>query len=307
MNQVFSLGKLLMAGLRAGSNMLPAVLLLLSAALALPTAVGALTPPERMSPSRVEDQTFWSETLGREMPYVVYLPPGYESDPQRRFPVLYMLHGLGGDCREWRRYGLFTAATRLIEEGSIPPLIIVTPEGGRSYWADHTGSGQRFRTYVQRDLVSMIDRQYRTLAARESRAIGGVSMGGNGALQIAIHAPETFRVVGAHSVALRRWEQAAEFFKDAADFVNNDPVTLYEQNAASARSFHIWIDIGAEDRWFPAARAFHEQLQADNVPHQWTVYEGGHAASYWQSHVADYLRFYGDALVSSPPAPRVRS
>src|SRR5262249_44231385 len=69
------------------------------------------------SPSRVLEQTFWSQALGRKMPYAVYLPPGYGTSPQKRYPVLYMLHGMGGDHQEWAHRGLFAHATRLIDKG----------------------------------------------------------------------------------------------------------------------------------------------------------------------------------------------
>ena len=70
------------------------------------------------------------------MPYLVFLPPGYDSDRAARFPALYMLHGLGGDLTEWTEYRIFEEADALIRAGEIPPLLIVLPEGGQSYWVD---------------------------------------------------------------------------------------------------------------------------------------------------------------------------
>jgi len=232
------------------------------------------------------------------MPYTVYLPPGYASSPGRRYPVLYMLHGLGGDHREWAGHGLFTAAGELMQRGEISPMIIVTPEGERGYWMDHARSGSRWGTYVARDLVSTIDGTYRTVRGRAGRAIGGVSMGGHGALQLALNHPDTFGTVGAHSPALRRKEQAFDFFGDQQRFEAHDPVSLSRKDPALPRRFAVWMDIGDKDPWSPAAEAFHQQLLAQKVNHSWRILAGGHDPTYWQAHVADYLRFYGHALAS---------
>ncbi len=256
----------------------------------------ALAAPAVDSPPVVIERTFWSQALGRTMPYTVYLPQGYASHPGRRYPVLYMLHGLGGDHRQWERNGLFRAATRLVRSGAIPPIVIVTPEGERGYWVDHADNGPRYGTYVTRDLVSAVDASYRTVRNRAGRAIGGLSMGGHGALQLALNNPDEFAAIGAHSVALRKKEQAFSFFGNEQYFQAHDPVTLCAKRRAVARRFKIWIDIGDRDPWYKAAAAFHEQLDSEAIPNTWRVYPGGHDSAYWSAHVADYLRFYGQAL-----------
>ena len=207
-----------------------------------------------------------------------------------------MLHGLGGSYTTWRDYGLLAAADRLIRAGDIPPLIIVLPEGEAAYWVDHAGNGPRWGSYVARDLVAEIDARSRTAAHRHARAIGGMSMGGHGALQLALNYPGTFGVVGAHSFALRRHENAPPYFGDRSDFAQRDPATLCARFPQVARSFLLWLDIGAEDSWHSAAAAFHRQLDETGVPHQWAVWPGGHSATYWRDHAEDYLRFYGEAL-----------
>ncbi len=245
------------------------------------------------SPPAVKEESFFSAALSRDMAYAVYLPPGYAASRHHRYPVLYMLHGLGGDYGEWMRLGLFTTATALIQAGEIPPLIIVAPEGKRGYWMDHANNGPRFGTYVSEDLVATIDRLYRTIPDREARAIGGMSMGGHGALQLALNHADTFGVVGAHSVALRSYEQAFEFFGDQQYFQAHDPVSLCKKDPAKARQFAIWLDIGSQDQWLGPAEAFHEQLISQKVEHDWQVFKGGHDGAYWGAHAADYLRFYG--------------
>jgi enterochelin esterase-like enzyme len=255
----------------------------------------APTEPEPPSPSRVVEESLYSSVLGFEVRFLVYLPPGYDSDQRSRYPVLYMLHGLGGDRYQWRELGLFAAADALIAAGSIEPLIIVTPDGRSSYWVDHAGNGPKWGTFVARDLVNRIDSTYRTVANRYSRAIGGVSMGGHGALQLALTSGR-FAVVGAHSIALRSYETAFPYYGDRAYFEAHDPVSLCRKDPIRAAELTIEIDIGAEDPWRAAAAAFHDLLLSKAVAHEWRVSPGGHDANYWRAHVRDYLLFYDRAL-----------
>lgn len=249
------------------------------------------------SPQVIQRQ-LWSESLQQEMPFSVYLPEGYNEMPDERYPVLYMLHGLGGSHTDWDRTGLFAMASQMIEAGQIPPMIIVLPEGRDGYWVDHAANGPAFGSYVAKDLVKRIDSDYRTIPQRASRAIGGMSMGGHGALQLALNNPDEFAIVGAHSVALRTYEQAFSFFGDRQYFAAHDPVSL-AKNTTLAKRFTLWIDIGASDSWLNAAQAFHDQLTSEGVAHKWTVFKGGHDGLYWTQHTADYLRFYGQAFVDS--------
>jgi enterochelin esterase-like enzyme len=249
-----------------------------------------------LSGSRVESRSFFSPSLGRAMPFLIFLPPGYDSNAYARFPVLYMLHGLGGNENDWAADGLFDTARDLIDRGEIPRMIIVTPAGDRGYWMDHANKGPGFGTYVSRDLVSLVDGEYRTLPLGAFRAIGGMSMGGHGALQLALNNPGEFGVVGAHSVALRRKDQAFDFFGDKQYFEAHDPASLFQKSPTLAGGLVIWLDIGRSDGWFSAANAFHGQLQSQRIAHVWNAYEGGHDPTYWSSHVADYLRFYGRAF-----------
>src|SRR5881628_2559959 len=156
------------------------------------------------SQARIEERSFRSPTLDRTMPYFIYVPPGYDSSGQR-YPTLYMLHGLGGSNTEWKGYNLLGAADDLIKAGTIPPMLIVLPQGDQSYWFD-PANGPRWGQYAARDVVDEIDAHWRTLADRDHRAIGGLSMGAQGALQLAMLYPDVFGIVGAHSPTLRDWE-----------------------------------------------------------------------------------------------------
>lgn len=258
-----------------------------------PSTSPTSNPP---SASRTVDLGLSSASLGRTMHVAVYLPPGYDSDAERRYPVLYMLHGLGGDHSQWIHAGLLEGATRLMADGTIEPFIIVLPDGENGYWVDHADGGPRFGDYVSTDIVAMVDRQYRTLSTRDARAIGGMSMGGHGALQLGLNNPEVFRVIGAHSVALRTKEQAFAFFGDRAYFEAHDPVSILRTHPEDARELVIAIDIGDDDPWAPAAQRFHGQLQAAGLVHTWQLDDGAHDETYWRSHIEEYLRYYDQAF-----------
>ncbi|MFN8640065.1 MAG: alpha/beta hydrolase family protein, partial [Dehalococcoidia bacterium] len=259
-------------------------------------SLGSSAPSEVVSEPRTVEASFVSASLGREMAYAVFLPPGYDSKPGARYPVLYMLHGLGGDHSQWMHAGLVEQAADLMRRGEIEPFIIVLPDGESGYWMNHAGGGPRFGSYISSDLVSLIDRNYRTVGTRDGRAIGGMSMGGQGALQLALNNPDEFRTAGAHSVALRTKEQAFDFFGDRTYFEAHDPVSLVRSHPAVARRLVIAIDIGDADPWSGAAEAFHRSLTAQGIVHQWHEAPGGHDEAYWHAHVDDYLRFYSQAF-----------
>ena len=229
------------------------------------------------------------------MPYLVFLPPGYDSDRAARFPALYMLHGLGGDLTEWTEYRIFEEADALIRAGEIPPLLIVLPEGGQSYWVDHAG-GPRWGTYTARDVTAEIDGRYRTLADPDHRAVGGNSMGAHAALQLAMNFPDVFRVAGAHSPTLRGRDTLPPYFGDQAWFEAHDPATLIARRPEVARSLRVWLDIGDGDFFLAPVTELHRRLDALGIPHQFHVLPGPHEDEYWRANVGRYLRFYGEAM-----------
>ncbi|MFN8472629.1 MAG: alpha/beta hydrolase-fold protein [Anaerolineae bacterium] len=240
----------------------------------------------------VQPHVFHSESLNRDTSYYIYLPPGYQTRPDQRYPVLYMLHGMSGTNSEWLQYGLLRTADAMMRSGKIRPFIIVLPQGDKEYWVDHANNGPRWGTYVTHDVIAEIDSHYRTLADRPHRAIGGLSMGGHGAMQLAINNPDLFSVVGAHSPALRTYENTFAFFGDRAYFDAHNPLALCKKYPKVVSRFKLWVDIGQADQWAPAAQAFHEQLVQLGIPHTWHEYPGGHTGEYWGSHAGEYLQFY---------------
>jgi len=243
----------------------------------------------------VEVRTFWSTSLERTMPYRVYLPPGY-AEGTRHYPSLYLLHGMGGSDREWQDLGIASAADRLIAAGQIAPLIIVMPEGARSYWVDQASGGEQWGHYTAVDLVNEIDATYRTIERTRSRAIGGLSMGAHGALQLALNYPGEFGAVGAHSLVLRRFDSIPSYFGNATEFAARDPMQIVPARGPGSCTFALWIDIGASDPWTGLAEQFESELTDLGVRHEWHLWSGDHSGTYWSAHLDDYLRFYNASL-----------
>ncbi|HEX6293161.1 MAG TPA: alpha/beta hydrolase-fold protein, partial [Herpetosiphonaceae bacterium] len=255
--------------------------------LRLPTT----TPVAR---GRARHSSFYSAALGRAMDYWLYLPPGYASTA-RRYPVLYVLHGRGGGSGEWKDYGLFDEADRLIREKRIAPLMIVSPQGDLGYWMNHAGGGERWGDYITGDLIPHIDATYRTEAEPRHRAIGGISMGGHGALQLALNNPGLFGAVGGHSAVFRAEAEAFPFFGSGVDYQRRDPVSLV-QDLSTPVTFALWLDIGADDPWLPRTLYFHELLAQRGIAHVWHLDPGGHERGYWQRHLRAYLEWYDKGL-----------
>ncbi len=145
-------------------------------------------------------ETVASPVLGREMPYVVYLPDGY-ADSDTVFPVLYLLHGAGGDENAWSKMAdVRGKADNLIKSGEIPPAVIVMPGCRGCWWVD--GAVDKAETAFIDDLMPAIAKRYRTIETREGRLVAGLSAGGYGAVRFAMRYPDRFAAVAALSPAV---------------------------------------------------------------------------------------------------------
>lgn len=250
----------------------------------------------------LRDEKLASRIIGDTFTYRVYLPPDYLSAPQRRYPVLYMLHGAGGDYTEWSDSYLPEQADRLIVAGEIPPMIIVMPsDGGHTYWANWAENGPRWGDYVAYEVVDTADERYRTLKDARSRAIGGLSMGGMGALNLAFQHPDIFGVVGGHSPSVRLEPDPMLWFLPDQTFWDNNPIWL-AQHQSGLDNTKVWLDAGTEDVWLPNIEAVHDAIVAQGIPIEWHNFPGPHEAEYWIEHVPDYLHFYGQAIQAEAPA-----
>ncbi len=236
---------------------------------------------------------FYSPALDREMQYFIYLPPRYTQE-NRSYNVLIMLHGNSGSFEEWPGYGLVGAADELIAARELLPLIIVMPQGDFSYWVNQADGGLKYGDYTVVDLVRHIRATYRVLPGSEHWAIGGLSMGGFGALTAAFRYPDVFRVVGAHSPALPA-EGERDFLGVGKEFADRDPTQLALKLTLPSK-LHVWIDAGDEDPWVDRGEQLGRRLTRRGVQVETHVFPGEHWGGYWMEHIVDYLHFYDRAL-----------
>lgn len=244
---------------------------------------------------------FFSRSLSQDASYMIWLPPGYVTS-RMPYPVLYLLHGAGGEqgfgAEEWLGYALTEDLDRMLAAGLIEPMIVVVPNGEQSYWMNHFG-GPKWGDAVAFDLVKHVDATFRTEPDRAKRAIGGLSMGAHGALQLALNHPDVFSIAGAHSPSLRSFETSPEFFGDQQWFAKHDPLSLVRSSKAALR-IATWIDIGHTDEWRDGVEALRTAYQAKQAPLEYRVLEGEHEGWYWEYYLPEYLNFYSSALHAAP-------
>jgi enterochelin esterase-like enzyme len=249
--------------------------------------------------STLLDRTFFSPTLGREIPYGIYLPPNYQVDTNRRYPVLYLLHGAPTNYTEWAQLGLADVFDELIANGRIQPFIVVFVEGEGSYYFNHQ-DGPAWGDYVARDVVQYIDATERTLPDPASRAIGGLSMGGLGALQLGLNYRDVFGIIGAHGPALWSADEHPDVLGSPDYYAQYDPREL--ARTAERQPLATWLDVPSQDPWLERDNELRKTFEDRGWTLVFEIYEGEHKSEYWYSHIPDYLAFYSENLSFGPVA-----
>lgn len=242
-----------------------------------------------------------SKLMGREMPYRVILPVEYGANSSKRFPVIYLLHGLMGHFNNW------TDLTGLARFGRQHHAIIVTPEGGDGWYTDSASSANdRYESYIIGELIPEIDAKYRTDKRREARGIAGLSMGGYGALKFGLKYPQMFSLAGSFSGALGAASITEKQFPGAIgktiDSIfgpaesetrkSNDIFAItraLSPEAVKTLPF-IYLDCGTEDFLFDNNREFVSLLIERIVPHEYRQLPGAHEWKYWNQQVQEFLR-----------------
>jgi enterochelin esterase family protein len=284
----------------------------LAAALLLTLAVAPSVLAE------TKQASFASKSLGKDVAYLVDLPPSYATG-DKKYPVIYLLHGLFESAGFYERRGLSAAFTAAREKGDLPEAIIVAADAGNSFYVN--GPTGAFEDMLVKDVVDHVEATYRTLPGRAGRALFGVSMGGYGALRIAFKYPERFAAVATHSAMLlekiptaedgaRRGQMASfnRVFGDPIDpalWAANDPLLLAAKADPKAAPA-LYFDCGSEDRFqlYVGNKDLHEKLVARGVKHEFALYPGDHGYEYVRSVIDKSLRFLGTALKAAvAPAP----
>ncbi len=294
------------------------------------TAAAPQTSAAQATPGPgVEYGSLPSPSLGKELKFAVQLPPTYQSDVKRRYPVLYFLHGMNGNEREFEKRGVAAAISKMREEGKIGEFIIVSPAGENSFYLN-AKNGAQYEDAIIKDLIPYIEKTYRVIGTPATRSIQGISMGGWGALYLAFKHPEMFSTVTAHCAALvlemprpTGGDQRSMFmarlvgkiFGDPPDeeyFRAANPVFVVEQNLAAIKKsgIKIYFDCGEQDRYGfqEPNKVFDEKLTKLGLVHEFHMYPGGHGWEYMIS-VADhsYTFLWAGFKTDAKPAGPVRS
>ena len=273
-----------------------------------------------------------SAALGVDKRVSVYLPPSYDREPTRRYPVIIYLHGLFGSETDWLSKGGLDAVADSLALAGKGEAIIVTPDGDDGWWTDWAVESSyaacadtlrtedparycvrthRYEQWVTRDLVRYVDSHYRTYAERAHRGIAGLSMGGVGALTLALKHPDLFAATMSHSGVVSVLLDESNPFSPPARYVPSpdsvrapatswkarllmalgpsverwrsyQPANLVEQLQKSGTALPaIRFDCGPEDALLAENRALHWELQRLKVPHEYGEWPGAHSWRYW--------------------------
>ena len=255
--------------------------------------------------------------MGRAVRYCALLPPSYDADPKRQFPIVYYLHGLGDNEQTLVNFGGWTLLEELQARGRIGEFIVVTPAGSTTFYINSRDRKLRYEDFFMREFMPAVEKKFRVKPGRAGRAIGGVSMGGYGALRFAFRYPQMFSSVAVHSAALMsKLPEGLVSARGAGGFRNNvlgsafgEPVdqkffdqnnvfTFARQNTARLRGLKIYLDCGTSDEFGfqHGARELHELLEQLKVPHEFHLYPGGHDWRYIAEHLDESFEFHSRAL-----------
>jgi putative tributyrin esterase len=325
-----------------------------------PSAVRAHTSAQAVSSvidlprttGRVAADSFWSQALGIRKQFVVYLPPSYETNTTRRYPVAYYLHGMWGDEWNWVRSGGIDRTLDSLTARGLPEMIVVMPDGDDGWYTTWNNLGNnadcrrgkppdrqnesvdaycvpwpKYDDYIARDLVARVDSSYRTIRSRDGRAIAGLSMGGYGAISLALAYPDVFSAAASHSgvvsplfsgphpyapppryasteAELRQnagkvWPaMVLAFGRDTTGWWPRDPGRRAARAVATDRTRlpALMLDVGVSDGLVDQSRDLHATLQRLGVPHAYAEWPGAHNWDYWRVHARESLQWIGGRI-----------
>ena len=285
-----------------------------------------------------------SSALGVQKRLLVYLPASYGREPSRRYPVAYYLHGAWGAEGDWVTQGHIDRAMDSLVAAGLPEMILVLPDGDDGWYttwnalnntaacradtarrepaATYCVPWPKYDEYIARELVAHVDSTYRTVANRDHRGIAGLSMGGYGAVTLALRYPDVFAAAASHSGVLSpryagptpyapptryaptvdaargRYSPALwalmlpAFGRDTVGWHARDPATYARKLVASrGRPPALLVDVGRDDPFLDQNRAFRADLSALGIPMRYVEWPGKHDWAYWRTHVVESLRW----------------
>ncbi len=241
---------------------------------------------------------FYSPALHRRADYLVFLPGGYS--PARRYPVMYLLHGMPGRPMSFTLIGnIETRLEDLISLGRVPPMILVFPDGriGGSQFSDSEWANTRagdFESYVL-DVVHDVDRRFATLDRRRDRVLAGLSAGAYGAINIALHHLSVFASVQVWSGYFTETRSGVFAHAAARQLAYNSPIDYVRRlrSQLAAHPLRAFLYVGREDPYSSQLRPMVRALRAAGADVGWAIYPGGHDWQIWNQHLDQMLVLAG--------------
>lgn len=235
----------------------------------------------------------YSPSMKKNIKAVVVRPDAYAS--AKELPVVYLLHGYSGNYSDW-----VIKAKGFEKAADLYQMIIVCPDGGYGswYWDSPVDSSFKYETYVATELVAWIDSRYKTVKDRSGRGITGLSMGGHGALYLALRHQDVFGAAGSMSGGVdirpfpKNWDMAKRLGSYASQPQNWERNTVINLlHLLTPNSLSLLIDCGTEDFFYGVNQNLHEQLRYRNIPHDFISRPGAHNWEYWKNAVHYQLLF----------------
>ncbi|HLK28645.1 MAG TPA: alpha/beta hydrolase-fold protein [Puia sp.] len=265
----------------------------------------------------IEQKVVKSAILGKDVKYTIYFPPDYDYS-QRSYPVVYLLHGYTDDNTGWLQFGEINHyADKGIQDGTIPPMIIVMPNGDSSWYINSFDGKEKYEDFFVKEFMPSIEKTYRIKAEKKYRGIAGLSMGGYGSLNYALKYPELFAAAAPLSAGVfsddemtgmndQNYEnvfgqlfghnlKSKERLNDA--WYKNSILKIIETKSADdLKKVRYWIDCGDDDFLTKGNCLLHIALTEKRVPHEFRVRDGAHTWTYWRTGITDALHFIGQSF-----------
>jgi S-formylglutathione hydrolase FrmB len=259
-----------------------------------------------------------SSMLGKDVEYSIYLPADYDKS-NRRYPVLYLLHGYSDDETGWSQFGeAQIIGDRLMQNGEAAPMIIVMPDGGVSWYINSYDGKTRYEDFFVKELIPHVDATYRTRTTKQYRAIAGLSMGGYGTLIMATKHPDLFAAAAPLSSGVftddeiikaeeRTWNVVLGELYGKKDLTGNDRLTehyyknsilkiIETGNADELKKVRYYIDCGDKDFLIKGNMALHSVMIDKKIPHEFRVRDGVHNWTYWRTALPEVLKFVSESF-----------
>ncbi|MBW4630496.1 MAG: esterase family protein [Iphinoe sp. HA4291-MV1] len=266
-----------------------------------------LDPPQEQVNTGLKFQleTFSSQAMGTQRQYGVILPPGYDNNPQKRYPVIFLLHGGHDDARAYvNKYAVSSVLYELYKSKKLPPSIVITPDGndqrGSSPLFDpdyYDGLHGKVGTLIGSELVQVVKSRYRTLENPKFWALGGLSSGGWGAFNIGLRYLQNFNILFSHS----------GYFTDDSSPRNSPQQIVQQLSIQKRKELRVYLDAGKGDfNLLASTKAFHETLDKLGIENVFYAFPGGHGLSgpdvgwnYFHKHLKDSLSYVGKQFQNS--------